>query len=261
MTPIAQFLLTRFNIPMHQRPGQNLDPTWLAHRLALFRRYCLPSVKAQTWHGFRWFIAVDDRTPPPFLKEILSSELPAFCSLILVRPNEEFQQRIRTAIALLNLPHDSRIVSTRMDNDDAIAPGYMAMVRATAESQLAKGSHLETSTGGGPVPPFFIDSPRGHTYETWGDIFRPRSYEAHATALSPFLSLVEPWKERPWTAFCGDHGHLREKFPGWRVYQLFAPQWVQVIHGQNVANAISGCDPLPESSAEALKRQLGWTKA
>lgn len=246
---IAQFLLTRFNVPIHQRPGTNLDPDWLTHRLNLFRRYCLPSVQQQIWKDFRWLIAVDDRTPPPVLKELLSCELPALCNLILIRPNEEFQQRLRSAMALM-LPNGAAnyVISTRMDNDDAIMPGYLGLVRKAAMLMVERN----------PVAPAFVDAPKGHTYEVERDVFRPRSYVEHATALSPFLSLVEPFKERLWTAFCGDHGHLREKFPKWPVFQLDTAQWVQVLHGRNVANAIGAGEPYMRSTGEAFKRSLGW---
>jgi hypothetical protein len=57
-------LLTRFNLP--SKGNESLiraQENWLRNRVALFERYCLPSVAAQSCRGFVWIIYFDPLSP------------------------------------------------------------------------------------------------------------------------------------------------------------------------------------------------------
>ena len=63
---IRHILVTRYNVPMGfsgQRNNDPLDPAWLDHREALFRRFTLPSVARQSVRDFEWVILFHPETP------------------------------------------------------------------------------------------------------------------------------------------------------------------------------------------------------
>src|ERR1700677_1263076 len=43
---------------------------WLENRLVLFKRYCLPSVMAQSNQDFTWLLYFDETTPEAYLRRI-----------------------------------------------------------------------------------------------------------------------------------------------------------------------------------------------
>ena len=57
MSELHHLLITRFNLDYG-----DLHPyseAWMAHRMALFERYCLPSVLRQRSEGFAWRVYFD----------------------------------------------------------------------------------------------------------------------------------------------------------------------------------------------------------
>ena len=62
------YIITRFNLRLFPKRTngelvKNNDEYYLAKRLALFEKYCYPSVKKQTNQNFRWFLLMDIETP------------------------------------------------------------------------------------------------------------------------------------------------------------------------------------------------------
>jgi hypothetical protein len=57
MTEITHLLITRFNL--NYGDLYPYSETWMDHRMALFERYCLPSVLRQRETGFGWRIYFD----------------------------------------------------------------------------------------------------------------------------------------------------------------------------------------------------------
>jgi hypothetical protein len=67
MVKFTHYLVTRFNVPVdnwnRDKTGQpTLDGTWMKHRLALFNRYCVPTISGQTEKNFHWIIYCDVNT-------------------------------------------------------------------------------------------------------------------------------------------------------------------------------------------------------
>src|SRR5271156_1516668 len=130
---IAQFLLTRFN-PTVKFASKDIgiDSAWLSHRFELFEKICLPSVASQIERNFHWVLLVSDRTPRQFIVRLMDdlASVPSPVSMLLV-PNYSEQSFITAIINCLEHAVD-RVVTTRFDNDDAIARDYMADVRREA---------------------------------------------------------------------------------------------------------------------------------
>ncbi len=213
---VDQVVLTRFNVEL--RPGEHrgIDPSWLDERIAIFERVCAPSVRAQHGPVRPWLIFVDDRTPASARSRIATAGLPGQVRIVPVDgplPDERLQQLVAEQIP----PEHEYLISTRLDNDDALAVDHLESVCAAAVPTAAE----------------FLNPQRG---------FQLAGGRVYATVdpSSPFLSLVERRRigRTPTTAFCVEHRRAAQMFD---VRQLPGPgMWVQTVHGRNLANSITG---------------------
>ena len=109
----------------------------------------------------------------------------------------------------------SSLVTTRLDSDDALSANYLAQV-------------LEAAAGWRG----FINAPRGYRL-CEGNVVRC------VDRAGPFLSFVEELCGRsPQTVFQVRHDRAEQRGP---VLQLKGrPNWLQVLHGGNLANRFCG---------------------
>jgi hypothetical protein len=215
MQETQHFLLTRFNVTDRQRSTPGLESGWLTHRFDLFKRYCLPSVAGQTTLNFCWLVFFDARTDPKDLDRFkkLVEGLPVV--VVLVAPDgSSTWDSACGAISELLLPSTKWVMTSRIDNDDAIADDYLSRVQ---EELSGKDSAFTTFSNG---------------YE-WDGI---RLYTRHYP-LSPFVSRIEP--------VGGFQSVMKVRHR--RVASMDAwskidgpPAWLQVVHGENLSNVVRG---------------------
>lgn len=220
MNRTAHFLLTRFNVPMvldvapKDQPGdRGISTEWLTHRFDLFEQFCLSSVSRQQDAEFRWLIYFDERTPEAFRERALAAARhfpalePRFVrNFDLAAVAGELRERMPSGC--------NRLITTRLDNDDAIRGDFMASVQRAAQG--------ETSA--------VINFPVGYSHHD-GRLYLDRQRS------NPFTSLVEsPATAR--TIFAIDHRYLGEVAPV-RQHHI-GPAWMQVIHGRNLCNQARG---------------------
>src|ERR1700690_3774378 len=126
---ISQFLLTRFNCPVGYGPlGQGTSCEWLHHRFCLFESFCLPSVKDQDNDTFIWMILIDEKTDSCWLVR-LKSGLAGIMPRVMLIPVARYSNVHILRHIKERVTSDSEIiVSTRLDNDDAIPRSYMSTV-------------------------------------------------------------------------------------------------------------------------------------
>jgi hypothetical protein len=128
--------------------------------------------------------------------------------------------RVREYVAQLLPPHWDTLITTRLDNDDAVAVDFLARIQraAVGEDRL------------------FLNCPFGYQ---WAD---GRLYY-YLHFANPFMSFVErrrvPGDARvPATVMSGNHEQVRRTG---RLRQVWGPpMWLQVIHGGNVINELVG---------------------
>ena len=206
MSPIDHFLLTRFNVRTEYGPEEGVSPAWMARRLELFRRFCAPSVAAQSVRDFRWMIFIDDGTAPDHRRAIQIAAPRAELVPLPAWSDEAAR------IAVDTRRRASRVVTTRLDNDDAIHGDFLRIARQAP-------------------PGRFVEFLRGFIYDT-----RVRSLYQHTLPANPFLSYVS---DLPLTiVHQGNHRLTAQKGP---VLTLREPAaWLQVIHGDNVSNDVQG---------------------
>lgn len=214
MRDMSHFLLTRFNVPT---PGREADirarPGWLARRFDLFEQFCLPSVAAQSVQDFRWLIYFDRATPPDFRDRIAKLAGAA-----------RFEPIYRDALPLdaviadirARLPAAARsVLTTRLDNDDALARDFIARLQCAAvQGRIGQAFNF----------------PNGYAWRA-GWIYGAEDKSG------PFASALESVADFQ-TIWARPHALLGEAFD---LVQLPGdPAWLQIIHGDNVTNRIKG---------------------
>lgn len=232
-------LLTRFNI---RSSGvgykRDQDPKWLEQRFALFDQFCVPSVVTQTQERFEWLIFCDSETAPQVLERLQAVD--PRVRTVLVQPAANPPE--------LKLHHyvpagTDVVISTRLDNDDALNRHALRRVREHVE--------MFTSTGHkrwlyNPALGFKLDVAAGQLYEA-----------EHKS--NPFLSLFElaTDDEPPVGAHAGSHVHMHTLYPTFQ--DTGSRLWLQVVHGGNVSNCIRRRDTAVSIAAlgEDFVTQLG----
>ena len=214
-TEFTHLLLTRFNTAMDFDPSaKRLEKGWLTGRLELFERYCLPSVAAQTGVEFHWLVFFDAASPQWF-KDKISKYRPSIKPIYIDGPaTDEVIQRLVVDSGLVSTPY---LVSTRLDNDDAISRDHLSSVQSVFQSQERQFIAF----------PLGLQSFHGHLYTAYWP-------------SNPFLSLIEKVGStgEVTTVFCVRHDLVGKTN---QVKKIFgAPQWLQVIHGSNHSNSLRG---------------------
>lgn len=220
MDPFGHFLVTRFNVPLkldvapqHQPGNKGLTPEWLGARFELFERFCLPSVRGQTCCAFTWLIYMSAATPPAF-RDRLMAHAAAF-PLLKVHFVDEFStERLRADCAAAMPVGVDWLVTSRMDNDDAIRRDFIGRVQACF------------STAGRRI----VNFPLGYSWLD-GRVYLDRQRS------NPFTSMIEPLSDAI-TIFSSDHRLLGDV--GKLEQVNIGPAWMQVIHGGNLCNQRRG---------------------
>jgi Putative rhamnosyl transferase len=219
----THLVLTRFNTATDFAPSRlGLQTEWLKARLSLFEQYCLPSIAGQQGADFQWLVFFDAESPAWFRQKI-----EAFGPLMtpMYIEGEASDQVIVDSIRAAGLVNTPYLLTTRVDNDDALATGHLARVEHAFQHQQRE--FLEF--------PFGLQLFRGHLY----NVYWPSN---------AFLSLVEKVESgnRFTTVLCVPHHRVRE---AGQVRSIrCSPQWMQVIHGSNLLNALRGWPRLQSRS-------------
>lgn len=208
-------ILTRFNIAS---PGREVairnSPGWLDRRFGLFEQFCLPSIAGQTERNFHWLIYFDKDTPAEFRDRIerdrqIYNFTPRYVAMF-------DKAMIADDVKALATPGEALIVTTRLDNDDALSNDFVAQVQAAAKDAPAQ-TVLNFTQG--------IAMRKGRLYTA-------------ADHSNPFTSLVERDLASVETIWAKPHHELGQK---WKITQVARrPVWLQVVHGENVINRIKG---------------------
>jgi hypothetical protein len=160
-------------------------------------------------------------------------------------------RRIASSVAEGGFVHAPYLITTRIDNDDAIAVDHLKNVQAKFQHQNREFVEF----------PLGIQSFRGHLYS----VYWPSN---------PFLSLIERVRDGSQftTVCCAPHDQVRS---AWKVHSVLrSPQWLQVLHGENLENGLRGWPRLqshthpnfrvvwPESNpSDSLAQRVGYTAA
>jgi hypothetical protein len=246
MGPVTHLLLTRFNVPhpRYARDKRGLPtrtPEWLEHRFALFERFALPSVRGQFGAEFEWLVFLDAETPEPYRARIARHAATGAFRALFASHLDELPDLVRAEVP----PATESLVTSRLDNDDALARETLAAVR-----RECRGQALE-----------FINPTTGYIL-SHGGVSRAR------LPRNPFLSLIERSGDRRWRTVWGiSHDRAAELGPVRDLEQR--PYWLQVVHERNLVNAwgdrpLDALQPVKNrvkralTAARLLRPREGW---
>lgn len=202
------FLLTKFNVQLGKDGRAYTSGSWLDHRLALFEKYCYPSVQAQACKNFEWLVFFHPDTAEKYVERINSLDglVPIYCAF----KKEEIKKAVQS-----RLGEAEYIITSRLDNDDAIARRYIGSVQGCF-SEREEREFINFTNG------CQLHSDCAHTY----------GHEAN-----PFISLIEKAKGFH-TVWCKPHGQLHT-VGEIRQVETPHPMWMIVIHEHNLSNRIA----------------------
>jgi hypothetical protein len=214
-TDLDHILLTRFNLPSKGHESLvRAQENWLKNRVALFERYCLPSVMTQTRRSFSWIIYFDPQSPTWLLDWIRGHEqrrhfIPHF------REEVAGNDLLSDICAVVGDQHGTELLTTNLDNDDGLAVDFVARLQDAAHV----GDRTAVYIGDGLI--------------RRGDALLYRRMDPH----NAFCSVRESWEE-PVTCWIDWHNLLPTRMPA--VVLRGNPGWLQVVHGANVSNRVHG---------------------
>ena len=211
----THLVLTKFNVDTPYAPvGKGIDSTWLKDRFELFLQYCYPSVTRQEGVEFRWLVFCNAHSPIWFKSEIAQlSDVVVPVFLEGLATDAVLRQKIMEA-GVVRSPY---LITTRIDNDDAISRRHLWYVQRAFKYQEREFIEF----------PFGLQLFRGHLYS----VYYPNN---------PFLSMIERVSDdgRITSIFCVPHSTIRSAGLVRTVWK--SPQWLQVLHSDNVANCLTG---------------------
>jgi hypothetical protein len=224
------FVLTRFNV---RQGDARADEAWLRHRLRYFEDLCHRSVSAQTVDTFTWLVYFDAERDPWFQEEIDRLSAGVFEPVWV----DGAMSITEYANAVADRSDKGWVITTRMDNDDAIARDFIEGIQREFRNQEFG----------------FLNFPSGLQLTEDGRLFR------WSDPAGPFISLIEKRVDGglPQTVYIDGHHRLERYGP---ITQVRAhPMWVQAVHGQNIANAVKGIRTAPHVLDEHF--DLKWRAA
>ncbi len=211
MTSLDHFLLTRFAVRIREgAPAPSAE--WIKSRLVMFERICLPSVLAQTSNDFRWLLFVDGAVELGIVNS-LRALLPPHAEIVRVRGVCErgvIASEVRARVST------SQVITSRVDNDDALHPTFIAKARQRLQGE----QHA------------FLNFRRGYQYSR-------RRLLAYSHPSNAFISLVERSDAAELTTVFADW-HVRLNKYGRIIQDSSTRMWVQNCHGGNVKNQERG---------------------
>lgn len=229
---MKHYVVTQWNCDLY-------DLGWLQRRQKVFEKFCLPSVESQSNKDFEWLIVSDSRTPDKF-KNVLDAYpatviYPDFENYDWTANGAESNSRHTTdmtrAIRLehikgvlvdhIGVQDTDYVITSRLDNDDAIAIDHVARIQRAAHSYRTLNPEQER---------YWVSLVRGRKWNN-GKVY------PHNSTRNPFISYVEPPDDLQTTyQVC----HTEAGKTGDPIYaeRSGEPTWLQVIHGETLLNRL-----------------------
>lgn len=231
--PALRVALTRFCMSLQGfREAGNLVEerafqAWLQRRIQIFQSLCLRSVAAQSERFDAWLLGFDAARRDqfaPVLRAIAPHPwiIPVWQEWKNGEPENARYVFLRALQPLFQPTHEW-LISTRLDNDDALGRSYGEATADYAAAAVAARPDLQD---------FWISFPLGAQFGDGLLRLMPQNNNA-------FLTRVERIGGRPstsmGTALQGNHGHV---FKHQAVFTPTTrePMWLQFVHGTNVSN-------------------------
>jgi len=217
---MKHFIGTRFNLINENwktsKDGcQILNEEWLDHRFYLFEKYCFPSVINQKNRNFFWFIFFEKDTPEKFKKRFdsLTKDHPNFIPHY-IDGMKSLNNSFKRAVDNYLTKEDKTVITTRIDNDDAIHKDFIETIQELAINNTNA----------------VIDLRNGYQVNVEKNYLECRNYYTH---FNPYISLIESTKNFN-TVYSKMHYE-------WKDHDNIIsydrhPLWMEIVHQKNKLN-------------------------
>ncbi|MCF0187313.1 MAG: hypothetical protein HUJ98_12600 [Bacteroidaceae bacterium] len=231
---MKHYILTRFNLALWAKDKMGIataSKEWLDDRVRLFENYCLPSINGQNCKDFKWIILFDADSDEHLGSKIdgWRSQCPNMTVKFVSRQHAwKWVQIFRKMIIADVEGKQTKVVTTYLDNDDALEKDYVARAQEAARKL---------------TPNNFISFCCGIQY-----------FERNGYALkldytnNHFISLVEdydPIQEANGIVTLktvmgyGSHVNVAKHGDANVLYvDNDTPRWLEVVHSRNVINDV-----------------------
>lgn len=205
-------LITQFAVRYpegHVRRKWEQRKGWIDYRIDLFDKYCLPSVQAQTFKEFDWWLLIDHTIPGLENRHI--EYLRQHANITWVKEYTE-QGTVNEGELLSEVYKNEWVCSTRLDSDDIIRNDFMQILHENVSEEEA-----------------WITFKYGYMMRD-GEV-APRQY-----TRNPFVSYVE--YASPFRSVYSV-GHKQVHIQDAPLKIIDTPGWIQVDHSDNIKNLVS----------------------
>lgn len=237
----SHYIITRFNLPLSSRSIKNgLDvcsQDYLSKRIDIFERFCMPSIRQQTCQNFKWLILFDIKTPdvykqiaagwhniyPNLIPCYLDVEdyggLPSGSELVTDVDTDSSMLQITSqfvgdTIRSLEVSHPEWILTSRIDDDDALHQDWIARVQG-----------------------LFKACPQQLAYDfvyTYKYVLKESIVYRYALRNGHFLTLAEPSDTEFRSVLFCNHLEMDKYFKVEHIYGRTLQ--TELIHSENVVN-------------------------
>ena len=220
------FMLTRFNLRIKEWIGKygskwrGADEDYLSRRMELFEKYTLPSMMAQT-EKCPWLVFLSELTPPEFRRRFdeLHRRFPELTPVYLadrepMSEHEGMNEAMRNEVLSRCGENVKRVVTMRIDSDDAIHPDYCKTVMSAANADEGEATLIVLPTG-------CAYNERRRILQRW---VNPKNhFTALACARRGFRHIFS-------------FSHMKMPKDCGRIELPLENAWLEIVHGSNAVN-------------------------
>ena len=215
---VAHFILMRFNVrTKHRAEARDAairsQQDWLESRFSLFEQFCWPTLVAQSCKTFELHVYFDSKTSPSYLERF--RDITSGHSFVNIHTCDYFDtDLVITEIKSRLSGRESRILTTRLDNDDGLHRDFVGVLQNSLSAK----------------PREAINFPIGLV--VCGKAAYLSRQESNA-----FISVIEDRTDFG-TVLQASHNQIGKLFP---IRNAGADaMWLQHVHGGNVSNKTRG---------------------
>jgi hypothetical protein len=233
--PALSVVMTRFNMAvpgfrgLAQLTSEAAFDEWIRARMPIFESVCFSSLRAQVKVPDAWLLGFDAVSPERVERVTAMMQPFPWMRPVWQRVNsagehESARSSFLREIKGLLTPAHRYLISTRVDNDDALGQGYVDARDRFCASVVERHPELED---------FWITFPLGAQLS-------PTALRLYPQNGNPFLSHCARVDDGRWTtrrtALDARHNRVFEEGVVFKAVTR-APMWLQYVHPTNVINS------------------------
>lgn len=230
---IVHLVCTRFNLALHFECKKRfdsmipeecpwLDGEWLEKRFEIFEKYTFESLKNQTNKDFTWLVMFHQDTPDKYKERIrkFQEKMPQFLPLFFTTEESVNITEIMRAY-IIRTYEGCSVITTRIDNDDLVHETFIEKMQREG-SRYKAGKEMK-----------FLSFVNGLQYDKRdGQILKFDYPDNH------FISLFTSSSKLGNHVLQYNHALIAKENIELMYERTDIPLWVEVIHGNNVSNAL-----------------------